>query len=102
MAAYDILEEDTGHQLQAGLFGTPQARTGRPCASPTCSCSYPSTPARVSKDISVTGNHDSPDDEQTYVYVPDGTNMKVWILTRSDLEVVGSFGVGGRLAGYFE
>ncbi len=44
----------------------------------------------------------SPDDEQTYVYVPDGTNMKVWILTRSDLSIVGSFGVGGRLAGYFE
>jgi len=54
----------------------------------------------VSKDISVTGNHDSPDDEQTYVYVPDGTNMTVWTLTRS--EVVGSFGVGGRLTGYLE
>ena len=44
----------------------------------------------------------SPDPEQTYLYVPDGTNMKVWILTRRDLQVVGAFGHPGRLAGYFE
>lgn len=44
----------------------------------------------------------SPDPEQTFIYVPDGTNMKVWILTRNDLEIVGYFGAGGRLAGYFE
>lgn len=44
----------------------------------------------------------SPDREQTFIYVPDGTNMKVWILTREDLKVVGSFGHGGRQAGQFE
>jgi hypothetical protein len=44
----------------------------------------------------------SPDREQTFMYVPDGTNMKVWILTREDLQVVGSFGRGGRQAGQFE
>ena len=44
----------------------------------------------------------SPDPEQTFMYIPDGTNMKVWILTRHDLKVVGSFGHGGRNAGQFE
>jgi DNA-binding beta-propeller fold protein YncE len=43
----------------------------------------------------------SPDPEQTYVYVPDGTNRKVWILERETLEVVASFGRGGRNAGQF-
>jgi len=43
----------------------------------------------------------SPDSAQTYVFVPDGTNQKVWILRRSDLSVVGSFGRGGRQAGQF-
>ena len=43
----------------------------------------------------------SPDQDQTYLYVPDGTNQKVWIMTRRNLEVVGSFGRGGRMAGYF-
>lgn len=43
----------------------------------------------------------SRDKEQQYLYVPDGTNQKVWILTRADLKVVGSFGRGGRNAGYF-
>ena len=44
----------------------------------------------------------SPDPDQTFMYVPDGTNMKVWILTRNDLKVVGQFGRGGRQAGQFE
>lgn len=44
----------------------------------------------------------SRDPAQTYLFVPDGTNMKVWIVRRSDLEVVGSFGRGGRQAGQFE
>jgi hypothetical protein len=35
------------------------------------------------------------------MYVPDGMNMKVWILDRSKLEVIGSFGSGGRNAGQF-
>ena len=44
----------------------------------------------------------SEDRDQTFMYVPDGTNMRVWILTRDDLKVVGSFGHGGRQAGQFE
>ena len=44
----------------------------------------------------------SPDPAQTFIYVPDGTNMKVWILTRKDLKVVGSFGHGGKQAGQFD
>jgi 2-keto-4-pentenoate hydratase/2-oxohepta-3-ene-1,7-dioic acid hydratase in catechol pathway len=43
----------------------------------------------------------SGDSAQTYLFVPDGTNQKVWILRRSDLSVVGSFGHGGRGAGQF-
>ena len=43
----------------------------------------------------------SPDANQTYMYIADGMNMKVWILNRSTLEVVGSFGHGGRNAGEF-
>jgi DNA-binding beta-propeller fold protein YncE len=43
----------------------------------------------------------SRDAEQRFVFVPDGTNQKVWILARSTLEVVGEFGRGGRNAGYF-
>lgn len=41
------------------------------------------------------------DDDQTFVFVPDGTNQKVWILNRIDLEIVGFFGRGGKQAGYF-
>lgn len=43
----------------------------------------------------------SADPGARHLYVADGTNMKVWILRRSDLEVVGSFGRGGRQAGQF-
>ncbi len=43
----------------------------------------------------------SPDPNQTYMYVAGGMNMKVWILNRSNLEVIGSFGYGGRNAGQF-
>ena len=43
----------------------------------------------------------SHDPAQTYVYVPDGTNQKVWILRRNDLSVAGEFGRGGRNAGQF-
>jgi 2-keto-4-pentenoate hydratase/2-oxohepta-3-ene-1,7-dioic acid hydratase in catechol pathway len=43
----------------------------------------------------------SRDTAQTFLFVPDGTNMKVWILRREDLSVVGSFGHGGRMAGQF-
>lgn len=41
----------------------------------------------------------SQDEAQTYIYVADGMNMKIWIVQRSTLEVVGSFGEGGRNAG---
>ena len=43
----------------------------------------------------------SPDPEQHWLYLADGTNHKVWILRRSDLEVVGDFGRGGRQIGQF-
>ncbi|MFT5143197.1 MAG: 2-keto-4-pentenoate hydratase/2-oxohepta-3-ene-1,7-dioic acid hydratase in catechol pathway [Rhodothermales bacterium] len=43
----------------------------------------------------------SQDEAQTYLYVPDGTNQTVWVLRREGLEVVGSFGRGGRQAGQF-
>ncbi len=43
----------------------------------------------------------SPDPSQRWLYLADGTNHKVWILRRDDLEVVGSFGRGGRQAGQF-
>ena len=41
----------------------------------------------------------SPDPGQTYIHMADGTNHKVWNLRRSDLEIVGSFGHGGRHLG---
>ena len=43
----------------------------------------------------------SPDEGQEWLYLADGTNHKVWILRRSDLEVVGEFGRGGRQVGQF-
>ena len=39
--------------------------------------------------------------DQKHLYVPDGTNQKVWILQRDTLEVVGSFGDSGQGAGQF-
>ncbi len=41
----------------------------------------------------------SPD--QSYLYVADGTNAKIWILRRDTYEVVGSFGGPGREPGRF-
>jgi len=43
----------------------------------------------------------SPDAQEQWLYLADGTNHKVWILRRSDLEVVGEFGRGGRQVGQF-
>ncbi|MGD8323135.1 MAG: hypothetical protein PVF50_02130 [Gammaproteobacteria bacterium] len=43
----------------------------------------------------------SKDPEQTYMYVTDGQNMKVYILERETLEVLTSFGDGGRQPGLF-
>jgi DNA-binding beta-propeller fold protein YncE len=41
----------------------------------------------------------SPDAAEQWLYVADGTNHKVWTLRRSDLEIVGEFGRGGRQLG---
>ena len=41
----------------------------------------------------------SPDRDQQWLYLADGTNHKIWIMRRSDLEVVGEFGRGGRQVG---
>ena len=43
----------------------------------------------------------SPDADQEWLYLADGTNHKVWILRREGLEVVGEFGRGGRQIGQF-
>ena len=43
----------------------------------------------------------SVDPQQQWLYMADGTNHKVWILRRSDLEIVGEFGRGGRQLGQF-
>ena len=43
----------------------------------------------------------SPDEDQTWLYLADGTNHKVWVFRRSDLEEVGAFGRGGRQVGQF-
>ena len=39
----------------------------------------------------------SPDTGQQYLYIGDGQNTKIWILTRKDLQVVGSFDTNGAL-----
>ncbi len=43
----------------------------------------------------------SPDPDQTWLHLADGTNHKVWTLRREDLEAVGDFGRGGRFVGQF-
>ena len=43
----------------------------------------------------------SKDPEQKYLYVADGKNMKVYILLRETLELLTSFGDGGRQPGQF-
>jgi len=42
------------------------------------------------------------DPEQRFLYVPDGTNNKVWALDRATLDPVYSWGTGGRQAGQFD
>ena len=44
----------------------------------------------------------SRDPEQRWLFAADGANKKVWILERDTLEVVSSFGHGGRQAGQLE
>ena len=41
------------------------------------------------------------DEEQTFLYVADGNSQLIWILRRSDMEVLDSFGRRGRGAGEF-
>ncbi|HEY8539744.1 MAG TPA: hypothetical protein VIL28_12815 [Steroidobacteraceae bacterium] len=43
----------------------------------------------------------SRDPKQTYMYVADGQNMKVYVIERESLEVLYSFGDGGRQPGLF-
>ena len=43
----------------------------------------------------------SRDPEQRYLYNVDGMNQKVWVLNRATLEILGSFGFGGHVAGGF-
>ena len=43
----------------------------------------------------------SPDAEQEWLYLADGTNHTVWTLRRSDLEIMDNFGRGGRQLGQF-
>lgn len=43
----------------------------------------------------------SPDAEQTFLYMLDGTNHKVWIVRRATLEIVGELGRGGTPVGQF-
>jgi len=43
----------------------------------------------------------SRDPQQQFLYVADGHDKKIWIVNRSTLETVGSFGDGGRLPGHF-
>ena len=42
------------------------------------------------------------DTEQRFLYVPDGTNNKVWALDRATLEPVYSWGTGGKQPGHFD
>ncbi len=43
----------------------------------------------------------SRDPEQTYMYVADGKNMKVYVMDRRSLEILTTFGDGGRQPGLF-
>jgi len=43
----------------------------------------------------------SPDRDESCMFNPDGTNQKVWIMARENLEVLDHFGRGGRSAGQF-
>jgi hypothetical protein len=41
------------------------------------------------------------DPQQTFLFVPDGTNQQIYIVLRKSLQVVGAFGGGGHWAGQF-
>ena len=43
----------------------------------------------------------SPDPDQTFIYVPDGTNEKIHVVRREGMEYIYNFGDGGRTPGQF-
>jgi len=43
----------------------------------------------------------SPDEEQTFIYLADGTNRKIFVIKRDTLEILTNFGDGGRNPGQF-
>jgi len=43
----------------------------------------------------------SADDDQTYIFLADGTNRKIFIIERATLEILTNFGDGGRNPGQF-
>ena len=43
----------------------------------------------------------SPDPEQTFIYLADGKNERVYIMDRQSLEIITTFGDGGRQPGQF-
>jgi DNA-binding beta-propeller fold protein YncE len=43
----------------------------------------------------------SPDSEQTFIFVADGGNERIWIVERRSMEILTSFGGGGRQPGQF-
>jgi DNA-binding beta-propeller fold protein YncE len=43
----------------------------------------------------------SKDPQQRFLYVADGSDQKVWVVSRDTLEVVSSVGAGGRWPGHF-
>jgi hypothetical protein len=43
----------------------------------------------------------SRDPQERFLYVADGHDQKVWVLSRDTLQVVSSFGAGGRWPGHF-
>ncbi|MCH7823443.1 MAG: hypothetical protein IH849_01460 [Acidobacteria bacterium] len=43
----------------------------------------------------------SPDDEQRFLYLADGQNMRVYVIDRASMEILYSFGDGGRQPGQF-
>ncbi len=43
----------------------------------------------------------SPDEAQTYIYLADGTNRKIFIIERESLDILTNFGAGGRNPGQF-
>ncbi len=43
----------------------------------------------------------SRDEEQRFLYLADGKNMKVWIIERESMQILTSFGDGGRQPGQF-